>query len=64
MLEVTFWLNLFCTNTILAALPEGSILGKPPLNKSDALSVPIFCEMYDFFPDFTKFILSDDNIFG
>ena len=28
LLEVTFSLNLFCSNTILADLPELSILGK------------------------------------
>ena len=28
LLEVTFLLNLFCSNTILALLPEWSTLGK------------------------------------
>ena len=31
LLGVTFLVNLFCSNTILAALPEWSILGKPRL---------------------------------
>ena len=32
LLDVTFLLNLFCSKTILAVLPELTILGKPRMS--------------------------------